>query len=41
VDRAERLVVAHPEERDQLVVGAETQQRTVCYATEARRRMEC
>jgi hypothetical protein len=41
VDRAERLVVAHPEEGHQLVVGAETKERTVCYAAEARRRVQC
>jgi hypothetical protein len=42
VDRPERVVVAHPEERYQLIVGPQSQQRTVGRdATETRRRVEC
>jgi hypothetical protein len=42
VDGSEGVVVAHPEERDELVVAAQAQQGTVCRdPTEARRCVEC
>ena len=42
VDGPEGVVVAHPEERHELVVGTQPQQRTVGRdATETRRRVEC
>jgi hypothetical protein len=42
VDGPERVLVSHPEERYELVVGPQPQQRTVGRdATETRRRVEC
>jgi hypothetical protein len=42
VDGAEGIVVAHPEERHQLVVAAQAQQPAVCRdSTQTGRRMQC